>query len=283
MKFELQTLPSGIHAIAGGKGETVVLLPGWPETAKAYEEMLPLLAEHYSVLALDPPGLGDSAPSQQGYSTAAVSTVLEQAVATRSVEAIHLVGHDVGAWIAYAWAAQYPHRIRTLALLDSSLPGLAPSQNYPLPPELNVKLWQFSFNMLPALPELLTAGRERELINWLVQQKAVHPERVKAIDHYVDCYARPGAMSRGFEYYRATPKSGAENREFSKQQLSIPVLALGGQTGVGESLKTSLQSLASNVDGGTIADCGHYVMEEQPDVVANQLLAFFQRGESESL
>jgi microsomal epoxide hydrolase len=81
-------------------------------------------------------------------------------------------------WIAYAWTAQFPERIKSLTLLDSSLPGLAAPLSYPLPPEVNVKLWQFSFNTLPEPPEILTQGRERQLFDWLFQHKAEHPDRL---------------------------------------------------------------------------------------------------------
>ena len=153
-----ETLEHGLHALSGGTGSTVVLLPGWPETAEAYSEVFPLLAEHHHVLAMDPPGLGESAPSANGYDTAAISRILAEAVENTVDEPIHLVGHDVGAWIAYPWAAQFPERLRSLTLLDASVPGLAKPQIFPLPFELNVKLWQFSFNTLPDLPEILTRG-----------------------------------------------------------------------------------------------------------------------------
>jgi pimeloyl-ACP methyl ester carboxylesterase len=76
----------------------------------------------------------------------------------------HLVGHDIGAWIAYAWAAQFPDRLKSLTLLDASVPGCSAPREFPLPYEANIKLWQFSFNALPELPEILTQGRESDFI-----------------------------------------------------------------------------------------------------------------------
>ena len=83
--------------------------------------------------------------------------------------------------------------------------------------DLNVKLWQFSFNTLPELPEILTHGRERELFDWLFQHKARHPDRISAThrDRYVTCYSKDGAMSHGFAYYRAVAESAAQNLEFA--------------------------------------------------------------------
>jgi len=48
-----ETLDLGIHALTGGQGTTVVLVPGWPETAEAYSEVFPLLAKNHSVIAVD--------------------------------------------------------------------------------------------------------------------------------------------------------------------------------------------------------------------------------------
>ncbi len=156
--------------------------------------------------------------------------MLADAVKGATEGSYHLVGHDVGAWIAYAWAAQFPERLKSLTLLDSAVPGCATPQTFPLPYEVNVKLWQFSFNTLPELPELLTQGREREVFNWLIEHKAQHPERISQAhrDHYVECYSRPGAMSRGFAYYRDASKSALQNVEYAKTEAADACTGPGG-------------------------------------------------------
>ena len=164
-----------IHGLVGGSGTTVILLSGWPETAEAYGDVLPLLAERHRVLAIDPPGLGESAPSNKGYDTATISRILKESLSAEAGKSYHVVGHDIGAWIAYAWASQFPEKLKSLTLLDSALPGLASAMSFPLSFDLNVKLWQISFNALPELPEILTQGRERELFDWLFEKKAETP------------------------------------------------------------------------------------------------------------
>ncbi len=149
-------LNDGVHALSAGEGVGIVLIPCWPQTAEAYKDLFPILSERYKVVAVDPPGLGDSKPSRYGYDTAAISQTLEQATRPFLNGRYHLVGHDIGAWIAYAWAAQFPDNLLSLTLLDAALPGLAPQKTFPLSHEVNLKLWQFSFNTLPDLPELLT-------------------------------------------------------------------------------------------------------------------------------
>jgi pimeloyl-ACP methyl ester carboxylesterase len=143
-------------------------------------------------------------------------------------------------------------------------------------------MWQFSFNALPELPEVLTEGRERELFNWLFDQKATHPEKLTEArrDRYIECYARPGRMTQGFAYYRSAALSSSQNIAFGKTKLQMPVLGLGGQGGLGENMRKSIKHLAINVQGGQIDDCGHYVMEEQLEDVAQKLLDFFRHVEA---
>jgi hypothetical protein len=87
-----------------------------------------------------------------------------------------------------------------------------------------VKLWQFSFNRLPDLPEVLTQGKERELLNWLFDNKAEYPSRITQAkrDRYVECYSRPGGMSNGFAYYRAVTTNMLQNKGFLGKKLQIP-------------------------------------------------------------
>ena len=277
-----QILAHDIHALSGGSGSLVVLLPGWPETVQAYADVFPMLAARHRVLALDPPGLGGSAPSPEGYDTANISRMLAEAVQGVAEGSYHLVGHDVGAWIAYAWAAQFPERLKSLTLLDSAVPGCSTPQTFPLTYEVNIKLWQFSFNTLPDLPGILTDGREREVLEWLIEHKAQHPEWISQAnrDHYVECYGKPGAMSRGFAYYRDASKSALQNVEFARRKLRMPVLALGGTSGVGDRFRISMQAIATHVEGGQIEDCVHYLMEEQPEAVSKRSLEFFEKVEA---
>ena len=274
-----QVLANNISTLTGGSGSAAVLLPGWPQTAEAYDEIFPFLARHHQVFAIDPPGLGDSGPSTAGYDTAHVAKVLADAVQGSIDGSYHLVGHDVGAWIAYAWAAQFPERLKSLTLLDSAIPGCSAPRTFPLPYEVNIKLWQFSFNTLPELPEILTQGRERQLFDWLFDKKAQHPERIsnEKRTRYADCYSRPRAMSNGFAYYRAVSQSAQQNQAFAQHKLKMPVLALGGESAHGDLMRLSMESLAVDVEGGVIPDCGHYVMEEQPELVSAELLRFFAK------
>jgi hypothetical protein len=105
-------------------------------------------------------------------------------------------------------------------------------------------MWQFSFNSLPDLPEVLTKGRERELFNWLFDHKATYPDRLTEVrrERYVECYSRPGGMRQGFGYYRSAALSASQNIAFSKTKLQMPVLALGGEGSLGANMRKSMEA-----------------------------------------
>lgn len=275
-------LENGLRALEAGSGKTtIVLISGWPQTAEAFLPLFPHLEPHYHLLAIDPPGLGRSKPPSDGtYGAVSISKVMLQAVNSAVSSPYHLVGHDIGAWIVYPWALQASERLLSVTLIDGSVTSLAAPLPYPLPYEVNLKLFQFSFNALPELPELLTNGREREMLNWLFNTKAVHSDRISqnARDFYVRCYSQEGAMSRGFEYYRAVAANKEPEKELaSGRKLGLPVVAIGADHGIGSALGAVLQpGTEGKVHGFVIEDCGHYVMEEQPEKTSEILLKVFQ-------
>ena len=82
-------------------------------------------------------------------------------------------------------------------------------------------------------------------------------------------------MRAGFEYYRAFPTDALHNAEHAKTKLDIPVLALGGQQSLGTMALEAMKDLAGDVRGGEIERCGHWIAEEQPEYLTQQLLHFF--------
>ena len=94
-----------IHCVVAGSGEPVLLVPGWPQTWYAWRHVMQALAaQGFMAIAVDPPGLGDSDRPEQGYDTGSVARTLHQVMAQLGFNRYHLVGHDVGMWIAYALA-----------------------------------------------------------------------------------------------------------------------------------------------------------------------------------
>lgn len=157
-----------IHYVTAGKGEPVLLIPGWPQTWYTWRYVMTgLAAQGYMAIAVDPPGTGFSARPDSGYDTGAVATTLHTMMNQLGYKTYSVVGHDIGMWVGYALAGDYPADIKKIVLTEAVIPGLAPAPGIFVDPEENIFLWHFMFNQVQDLPETLTAGKEREYLNFI--------------------------------------------------------------------------------------------------------------------
>jgi pimeloyl-ACP methyl ester carboxylesterase len=274
-----------LHFVEGGSGAPLLLLPGWPQSWYAWRYVMPLLAgAGRHVIALDPRGMGDSDRPASGYDMRTVAAEIHNAVEALALTAdgpVDVVGHDIGTWIGYAYAAEWPDDVNRLAVFDAALPGITPPPPAGIPSaEANVKTWHFAFNRLDDLPEMLLQGREREFLTWLFHAKSVRPWTITQadLDEYVRVNARPGATRASLSYYRhkLSPEGLAHSRARAEYRLAIPVLAFGAETGVGTALIETMRLVATSVHGGVFANCGHYMPEEAPRTVAEQIIKFMK-------
>jgi pimeloyl-ACP methyl ester carboxylesterase len=265
--------------VIGGQGDPVVLLHGWPETWYAWHKVMPALAKNYTVIAPDLRGLGDSSKPPTGYDGKTVAEDIHQLVTQLGFKSIFLVGHDIGAWVVYPYAAAHPSEVKRLVVMEVPPPitGFFP------PPPLAVPLWWIFFHQTPDVPEALVEGKEMTYLSWFYQNLAYNPAAItqEAINEYVSHYSAPGGMRAGFEYYRAIPQDAIQNENYSKTNLTIPVLALGAGYipafggNPNTAAETGMKMLAQNVTGITVPNSGHYIAEEQPQFVIEQLAKFF--------
>jgi pimeloyl-ACP methyl ester carboxylesterase len=284
------------HYVTAGTGDPV-LLPGWPESWIAYRKVVPLLVNAgRRVIVLDPRGLGESDKPVAGYDLDTAARDLHrflEATNLTTAGGIDVVAHDVGTWIAHAHAVTYPADVKSLVLTEVFLPGLFPVPSPGLPSEaVNLKTWQFSFNRLNDLPEILVQGHEREYLSWIFATKATRSYAIEpaAIDEYTRQYSAPGAMRAGFAWYRANFDADglAQAKARAGKRLTVPVLALGGSDGVGDALRATIAPVGDHVQGGAIAPrqpagsmntsdgCGHFLPEECPAEMTEAILKFWK-------
>ncbi|TDG10060.1 alpha/beta hydrolase [Paraburkholderia guartelaensis] len=269
-----------LHYVIGGKeeGETVVLLAGYPESWFAWRKVMPLLAGRYRVIVPDLPGQGDSDRPQGGYDTQSLATALHALLGKLDARRYHLAAHDVGAWVAYPYAALFGDEVSSLALLDAGIPGITLPEALPVAPERAWRTWHFAFHAIPDLPELLIAGKERAYLDWFLRRKTANPQTFTDadIDEYLRVLTKEGGLRAGLAYYRAADVSARQNRELSTRgKLRMPVLALSADQGSIADMAGPLRAYADEVQGATLAHCGHFLPEEQPAAVAEALLRFF--------
>ena len=160
--------------------------------------------------------------------------------------------------------------------MELTIPGFAPAGRMPL--------WWVIFHQTPGVPEALVEGREQEYLSWFFQNLPFNPAAITQTDinEYVRHYSAPGGMSAGFEHYRAFPHDAIQNQNYSKTKLTMPVLALGGgyipTFGGNITMPTiiyGMEQLAQNVTGITVPNSGHFIPDEQPKFLVEQLTKFF--------
>lgn len=263
--------------LIGGEGPPVVLLHGWPQTARCWRRVAPALtAAGYTVIAPDLPGLGESDPLPQGYGKDTQARALRQLIHRIGVdEPIRLMGHDIGGYVAFSWARLFPEEVIRLVLIDMSLPGLGLEQAMDV---ARGGRWHHGFFMTPDIPEMLIAGSEDEFFTWWFarlsgNQAAFQPREIQAT---TAAYRGREALARSFGHYRAHLDDGRINAEWVAQggRLPMPVAAIGGALSLGDSLARSLMPVASDLRAIVIDGAGHFVAEEQPERFIENVVPF---------
>ncbi|AKS31155.1 alpha/beta fold hydrolase [Mycolicibacterium goodii] len=266
----------GFHVVTAGEGPTIVLIAGFPQSWYAWRRVIPLLAERHKVIAVDLPGQGDSEKPIGGYDTATTGRRLHALLSELGEHRYVLVGHDIGSWVGYPYAHQYANETRGVVLLDANIPGVTLQPTLTLGPD-NWRNWHFLFNPIPDLPEALLAGRERILIEWFFSRKTANFRGTFSstdIDEYERVYSFLGGMRGMLGYYRAVLEDIEQNASLQNRQLGVPVLALGGDVGSAPDLYERMKPLGRDVRGGVIANSGHYIPEEQPAALVEEITAF---------
>ena len=271
-----------LHYVTLGRGTPVLLLHGWPQTWYEWRLLMPLLADEYCLVAPDLRGLGDSSRPAAGYDKKTVAEDIWQLIHKHlGYERFIVVGHDVGAVVAFRLAADHAEAVTHLVLLDVPVIGERVESMGGLIPHGQLPRWHHLFHQVVDLPEALTFGRERLYLewffNWGTDQAGVFSEA--DISEYVRAYSQAGAMRAGFNMYRAVPQDIADNHATLATgfKLSMPTLGLGGggSRGRGDLVVESLRRVALHAEGGAIADCGHFIPEEKPQELAERLRTFF--------
>ncbi len=258
-----------LHYVVSGHGPVVVLLHGMLGTWYTWRHVIAGLARHYTVVAPDLRGFGDSEKPSAGYDKKTIASDIHGLLMQLGHRIFFVAGHDFGGPVAYALAANYPESVRRLAVFESMV--LLPT------PKVTSPAWFVLFFQTPDIPELLLKGREREFLKTWMNQLTVNKSAIteEDLDEYARTYMLPGAFKAGAELYRTFPTDFKDNAEFSKHKLPIPVLAFGADHGMKENTIESFRSVADHVEGGIVTDCGHFVPEERPEFVIEQLLSFF--------
>jgi pimeloyl-ACP methyl ester carboxylesterase len=260
-----------LHYYTAGHGPAVILLHGYAETSLMWKPIMPLLAERFTVVAPDLPGIGESAIPADGLDMKTAAIRMHALARSLGVEKARVVGHDIGLMVAYAYAAQFPTEVEKLAVMDAFLPGVGGWEAV----YNNPGLWHFRFH--GPTPEQLVRGRERLYFDYYWNDFAADKTRsIPEADRkaYAAAYARPGRMKAGWAYFVSFTQAAKDFAQLAQTQLAMPVLAIGGEKSLGEVLGQQMKLVAPDVTVVVLKDTGHWLLEERPKETTDALVKF---------
>ncbi len=260
-----------LHYLTAGHGPAVVLLHGYTQTSRMWRPIIPLLAEKFTVIAPDLPGIGDSEIPKDGLDMKTAAIRIHGLVKSLGLDKAEVVGHDIGLMVAYAYAAQFPAETEKLVVMDAFLPGVAGWEDV----YNNPGIWHFRFN--GPTPETLVRGRERIYFDYFWNDFAADAKRsLPEADRvaYAAAYARPRRMHAGWAYFVSFQQAARDFAELSKTKLNMPVLAIGGEKANGKVLGLQMKIVASDSTMIVIKNTGHWVLEESPKETTDALMKF---------
>lgn len=260
-----------MHYLNSGSGDPVILLHGYAQNSHMWRPLITQLAKTNRVIAPDLRGFGQSSKPETGYDKKTMAQDIHALAVSLGIKESIVVGHDIGLMVAYAYAAQFPTEVRRIALMDAFLPGVGDWTTVWLLRDL----WHFHF--YGETPLKLVTGRERIYFEHFWNDFAADRKHsVSEADRrfYAKAYSQPGAMRAGFEVFRAFEQDAKDFATFAQTRLNMPMLVLTGEKASGEFLIEQARLVDSDVKGVVIKGSGHWLIDEAPDQVIPQLVAF---------
>jgi len=260
-----------LHYLTAGHGPTVILLHGFAETSRMWRPIIPLLAEKFTVIAPDLPGIGGSGIPADKIDMKTSASRVHALARSLGVEKARVVGHDIGLMVAYAYATQFPAETEKLVVMDAFLPGVPGWEAIYNAPNV----WHFRFN--GEYPEALVKGRERTYFEYFWNVLAADKTRsIPEADRkaYTEAYSKPGRMRAAWAYFASWPQLAKDFAQISQTRLTMPVLSIGGDKSLGNELAEQMKLVASDVTVVVLKDTGHWILEERPKETTEAIVKF---------
>lgn len=267
-----------VHYLTAGDGDPVLLLHGAPQTSHMWRPLIPALAGQYRVIAPDLRGAGGTQVTETGYDKRNMAVDVHQLLEhLQATDRVAVVGHDMGAGVAYAYAAAHRSQVRRLAFLEFALAGFGLEQAMVAAPDM--ENWQLAFfASAPDMAERLFTGRERDLLAWYLNHSSDNPNAVGPADFefYARELTKPGALRAMIRYFAAIWTDADHNRQDAQTKLTMPVLAVGGARNAGARVGAVMEQVADDVRPAVLDGAGHWLADEQPDALAELLVDFLR-------
>ena len=264
-----------IHYVVGGEGPAVLLLHGFAYTWEDWRRILvPLAAAGFTAIAPDLRGMGYSELTRDGYSKANVAEDSRAIVKELGFDEVNVVGCDLGAMVAYAYASRHPREVRRFVFGEALIPGFG-LEDHMNPADGG--FWHFGFQGEVDTATMLVEGKEERYLMPFYEMMSTHGDVGKRMrERFLPFFERPGGIRGGFEHYGTLVDDVHENRAQFPGKLPMPVLVLAGEKdGALETILDSVRRVSDRLESDYVPGAGHTFAEDSPDWVVERLTRFF--------
>ncbi|MBU64454.1 MAG: alpha/beta hydrolase [Cupriavidus sp.] len=286
--FRLTVGEAEIGGVRGGSGPPLLLLHGFPQSHLIWHKVAPALADRFTVIAPDLRGYGSSSAPAGGdrhetYSKRVMAQDQVDVMRQLGYRRFALCAHDRGARVAHRLCMDHPDVVSRVMLLDIA-PTLAMYESTDM--VFAAAYWHWFFMIQPApFPETLINAEPEFFVDRLLGLRhagagAISPFVPDAMAAYVGAMRDPARVHAMCEDYRAAATVDLDHDRADREagrKLALPVRVLWGEHGVVarcfEPLKL-WREVAADVTGATLP-CGHYLPEEAPATLLEDMLGFF--------
>jgi pimeloyl-ACP methyl ester carboxylesterase len=261
-----------LHFVTTGNGPPLVLIHGFPQTWHQWRRVMERLANRFTIIAPDLRGIGATPGPPSGYDKHSLAADVH-AIVTHvcGEQRVLVVGHDMGSFVAFAYALRYRDQVSGLMLVDAPPPGTTLFESG------KHRAWHIAFHCARDVAEMLVAGKERAYIAQFVAARIYDSAAVSEedIDIYAAAYRAPGAMRAAFEMYRSLDQDAELNRSAltAKGRLTMPVVSVAAAGRMnGKQLEEMGTEVAEHLRVILVERAGHWIPEEQPEVLARAII-----------
>ncbi|WP_217207291.1 alpha/beta fold hydrolase [Streptomyces sp. AC550_RSS872] len=263
-----------LRYLKAGTGAPLVLLHTVRTQAEHFRHLIPLIADHYTVYALDLPGMGYSeiVPGAS-YDEPAMRAGVERLLTELDLHDVTLAGESMGAVLALTTAAELPERVRRVVAVNTYdfRGGIARSS-------LLARV-VVSGVLMPGVGPVIAGVEPKPALRKILQGGLGDKSALR--DDYVDellqVGGRPGYRTVARAVYQALPSLVAARSRYP--EVKAPVhLVYGEKDWSRPSDRQANKRLLPATDFTQVPKAGHFIALERPDVLADLLNAVAHAG-----
>lgn len=264
-----------LHYVTVGRGPVVLCMHGWPQSHREFVPIMERMSDSYTFIAPDLRGYADSDKPYDGYEPKTIAGDMLGILDAEKVTRFHILSHDLGGPPSVALAYLASNRAMSLATIETPFFGL----NYPGYVDPRVPYWHLGMHMNMDITRLLVEGREEQYLRHFFRDFAYNPGAFSEEDvqYFVMQMRQPGNLRGSLNHYGYIPQMAEQTKELTRNKLTVPMLAWAGEVSFGDHCINSAKAITNSAEGGVIEGCGHWVFEEKPDFIIDQLSKFWPR------